>query len=96
MSARLIIHRGDSSPDRIVSLDAAPLGPLSADVSEFDIPGGIHIVGLSHGFWDAFATRITVRDGDALEFDVVDTSGRAALLEGESACLVPSGHGPSR
>ena len=72
MTARLRIHRGYAPADAVVMLETGELGPLSGDVSEFDVPAGTHILSLKIGYLSGMPTRITVPPRTVLEMSVID------------------------
>ncbi|MBK7723566.1 MAG: hypothetical protein IPI32_15535 [Austwickia sp.] len=75
MTATLRIHRGTASPERVLMVGDVPLGPLDADVTQWQVPAGKHIIGLHLGYYHSVETVVTCREGTVTDLFVVDNPG---------------------
>lgn len=70
MSATIRIHRGPASPERVLLLDSAEVGPLSEETTDFAVPPGHHLIALALGRYHSVATYITLAEGQLMELTV--------------------------
>ncbi len=72
MSSTFRIHRGPSSPDRILLVGREEVGPLSDEVTDFTVSAGEHVLSLRLGPYHSVSTKFRIAEGEILELIVAD------------------------
>ena len=68
MSATIRIHRGPSSPDRILLVGRDEVARLTDEITDVTASAGEHVLSTRLGIYHGVATKFRVKEGDVLEF----------------------------
>lgn len=90
MSATIRIHRGPSSPDRILLVGRDEVARLTDEITDVTVSAGEHVLSTRLGIYHGVATKFRVKEGDVLELIVADNPDAVApLVQGGFVKLEP-------